>query len=405
MSPDDEDGDEARQDPDVAGGPPPQPADRTWVHPSELQSFVATPVATGGGGGSRVRPREWAVGFGSAVAASVVTVLVLVAFGALGNGSRSDVPSPNFVGTPSGVDYSIARRIAAETAPSVVTVRVVGGDGTAQPVGSGVVLASDRVVTNAHLVQGASALEILTYDGQRLPAKVVGTDPETDLTLLSVTGADLRTVSQGDADGTAVGGTVVAVAANRSGGYRTDIDVISDQNRFVDTGTGAMVAGALETGIQPGAAWAGGALVDSSGNLVGILTSTSTAGVGLVAVPVTAVRDVRDQLEATGTVSHGWLGVVFGDDAVDRPRGGARVRLVIPGSPAAKGGLAAGDVMTDVADQAVHGYADAIAAVRALRPQDPVEVGYVDPSGHTHRARVTLAATDPAVQASYPVNG
>jgi S1-C subfamily serine protease len=374
------------------------------VHPSELQSFVATPAAQGAGS-SRVRPREWAVGFGSAVAASVVTVLVLVAFGALGNGSGSDVPSPSFVGTPSGVDYSIARRIAAETAPSVVTVRVMGADGSGQPIGSGVVLASDRVVTNAHLVQGASNLDIVTYNGQPLPAKVVGTDPETDLTVLSVAGADLPAVAQGDSDGVAVGGTVVAVAANRTGGYRTDIDVISDQNRLVDTGSGAMVAGALETGIQPGAAWSGGALVDASGNLVGILTNTSTAGVGLVAVPVTAVRDVRDQLEATGTVSHGWLGVVFGDDAVDRPRGGARLDLVIPGSPAAKGGLVKGDVVTDVADQTVHGYADVIAAVRALRPQDPVEVGYVDSSGHTHRARVTLGATDPAVQAYFPVNG
>jgi S1-C subfamily serine protease len=401
MSPDDEDGEQARRDPDV-GGPPPQPADRPWVHPSELQSFVATPVSATP---SRVRPREWAVGFGSAVAASVVTVLVLVAFGALGNGSRSEVPSPNFLGTPSGVDYSIARRIAAETAPSVVTVRVVGADGTALPVGSGVALASDRVVTNAHLVQGAPAIEVVTYDGHDHPAKVLGSDPQTDLTVLTVADGDLTAVAQGDTDGIAVGGTVVAVAANRTGGYRTDIDVISDENRLVDTGSGGMVAGALETGIQPGAAWSGGALVDGSGNLVGVLTNTSTAGVGLVAVPITAVRDVRDQLEATGTVNHGWLGLVFGDDAVDRPRGGARVELVIPGSPAAKGGLVKGDVVTDVGDQVVHGHADAIAAVRALRPQDPVEVGYVDPTGRSHRARVTLGTMDPTVQAYFPVNG
>lgn len=323
MGPDDEDGDEARRDPELGGGPPPQPADRPWVHPSELQSFVATPAAAHAAGQSRGRPREWAVGFGSAVAASVVTVLVLVAFGALGNGSRSAAPPPAFVGTPSGVDYSIARRIAAEIAPSVVTVRVVGADGTATPVGSGVVLAADRVVTNAHLVQGATNLRIVTYDGADHAAKVLGSDPQTDLTVLSVADADLPAVAQGDSGGIAVGGTVVAVAANRSGGYRTDIDVISDENRLVDAGTGGMVAGTLETGIQPGAAWAGGALVDASGNLVGVLTSTTTTGVGLVAVPVTAVRDVRDQLEATGTVNHGWLGVVFGDDAVERPRGGA----------------------------------------------------------------------------------
>jgi len=270
MSPDDEGGFEPRRDPEGVGGPPPQPADRPWVHPSELQSFVATP----GAAPAHVRPREWAVGLGSAIAASVVTILVLVAFGALGNGSRSaPAPQPAFVGTPSGVDYSIARRIAADTAPSVVRVRIVGSDGAVQPVGSGVAVASDRVVTNAHLLGGAPGLDVVTYDGTDHPAKVVGTDPQTDLAVLSVADADLTAVAQGDAGGIAVGGTVVAVAANRSGGYRTDIDVISDQNRLVDAGSGAMVAGAIETGIQPGAAWAGGALVDVSGNLVGVLTT------------------------------------------------------------------------------------------------------------------------------------
>jgi S1-C subfamily serine protease len=83
------------------------------------------------------------------------------------------------------------------------------------------------------------------------------------------------------------------------------------------------------------------------------------------------VRDVLGQLESSGEVGHGWLGVVFGDDAVERPRGGARVAVVMPGSPAAKGGLEAGDVVTHVGDTAVGGRADAIAAVRALRPRTP----------------------------------
>jgi len=402
MSPDDEGGDEPRRGPEGVGGPPPQPADRPWVHPSELQSFVASPAATP----SRARPREWAVGLGSALAASVVTVLVLLAFGALGNGSPSVSPPPDFVGTPSGVDYSIARRIAADTAPSVVTVRVVGADGTAQPVGSGVALAADRVVTNAHLVQGASTLRVVTYDGHDYAAKVLGSDPQTDLTVLSVTDGDLTAVAQGDAGGVTVGGTVVAVAANRSGGYRTDIDVISDENRLIDAGTGAMVAGTLETGIQPGAAWAGGALVDSSGNLVGVLTNaTSAPELGLVAVPVTAVRDVRGQLEASGTVTHGWIGLVFGDDAVERPRGGARVSAVVPDSPAAKGGIEPGDIVTNLGDQPVRGQADAFAVIRALRPQDPVQVTYVDPSGRSKQAKVTLATADAAVLAYFPTSG
>ncbi len=104
-------------------------------------------------------------------------------------------------------------------------------------------------------------------------------------------------------------------------------------------------------------------------------------------------------------MSHAWLGVVFGDDAVERPHGGARVATVVAGSPAAKGGLEPGDVVTHVGDDRVGGRADAIAAVRALRPQDPIEVGWVDPAGKTHRQRVTLGAPDPAAPPTDPGAG
>jgi putative serine protease PepD len=400
MSPDDEEG--AYEPDGVAGGPPPQPADRPWVHPSELQSFVATTPAPAG----EARPREWVIGLGSAAAAVVVTLLVLVAFGALGGEHRHDTTPPAFPGAPAVVDYSIAQRVAADTAPSVVTLRVVGADGQAQPVGSGVVVSSDRVVTNAHLVQGAAGLDLVTDEGHQYPARVVGTDPQTDLAVLAVSGVELPAVSQGETTGVDVGTTVIAVAATRAGSYRADIDVISDENRMVDAGSGTLVAGLLETGIQPGSAWSGGALVDSVGNLVGVLTQAdSPSGLGLVAIPMAAVRDVRDQLEVNGTVNHGWLGVVFGDDAVERPHGGAKVAVVIPGSPADKGGLVKGDIVTNVGDEKVGGQADAVAAVRALRPQDPIEVGYVDPTGQSHRAHATLATPDAAAQAFFPTAG
>jgi S1-C subfamily serine protease len=175
---------------------------------------------------------------------------------------------------------------------------------------------------------------------------------------------------------------------------------------MIDAGSGVPVAGAIETGIQPSIIWSGGALVDSHGNLLGVLTTAQNApGVGLVAIPVAAVRDVRDQLESHGAVSHAWLGVVFGDDAVDRPNGGARVATVVDGGPAAKGGLVPGDIVTHVGDDRVGGRADAIAAVRALRPQDPIEVGYVDAAGHTHSQRVTLGAPDPAAPPTDPGAG
>jgi S1-C subfamily serine protease len=303
------------------------------------------------------------------------------------------------------VDYAVARRVAASTAPSVVLVRTVGADGHVTPVGSGVVVGEHRVMTNAHLLAGAAGVDVVSSDGHPYSAKVAGTDPQTDLALLDMDGGDLPTVYQTEITDTSVGTAVVAVAAKSAGAYRTGIDVISDRNRMIDAGTGITVAGALETGIAPGALWAGGAL-DSDGNLVGLLTTAQGApGLGLVAIPVDAVRDVRDQLESSGTVRHAWLGVVFGDDAVERPRGGARIAGVLPGSPAAKGGLEPGDVVTHVGDTVVGGRADAIAAVRALRPQDPVEIGFTDPAGKTHNPRVTLGNADPPAVAGLPGSG
>ena len=399
MSPDDEEG---PLEPEPVGGPVPQPSQRPWMHPSELQTFVAAPTADP----RLARPREWAIGLGSAVAAALLTVLVLVAFGDLGGGTRPSADLPQLVGQPSVVDYAVARRVAADTVPSIVTLRVVGGDGRVAPVGSGVVVGTNRVMTNAHLVAGTTDLDVVTSEGRPYAAKVVGTDPQTDLALLAVSGAELVAVAQGETADVGVGTPVIAVAANRAGAYRTGIDVISDRNRLIDAGSGATVAGTIETGIEAGIAWAGGALVDSVGNLVGVLTEARDAPeLGLVAIPLAAVRDVLGQLESSGEVRHGWLGVVFGDDAVERPRGGARVAVVMPGSPAAKGGLEAGDVVTHVGDTAVGGRADAIAAVRALRPQDPIEIGYVDPGGQTHRPRVTLAAPDPPALANLPGSG
>jgi S1-C subfamily serine protease len=311
------------------------------------------------------------------------------------------------VGTPNDVvDYSVADRVAVAAEPSIVTVRTVGPDGPS-PVGSGVAVRSDRVITNAHLVAGASALEVVTEDGTVVPAKVVGTDPQTDLTLLSVTDADLPTLGGPASDTTGVGTTVVAVAATRGGRYRVDIDVVSDQNQVVDAGTGALVAGLLETGMQAAPAWSGGALLDADGNLVGVLTAPANpaSGGGLLAVPASMVHDVEDQLDTSGAVHHGWLGVLFAKDAVNLPAGGARLGFVVPGSPAASAGLAAGDVVTHAGDSAVGGMADLMAAARSLRPQDPLDVGYLGTDGKAHHTRVTLGAGDPQQLALYPGMG
>jgi S1-C subfamily serine protease len=398
MSPEEVGGDGAPEPDDTPSGPPPNPLDRPWVHPTELSSFVTTPTLPP----RETRPREWAIGLSSAVAAVIVTVLVLVAFGALGGRHRSPLPPP-VVTTPSDVvDYAVAERVGAVVAPSVVTIRA--GSESLRPVGSGVVLKSDRIVTTAHLLAGAAKVEVVTNTGDELTAKVVGADPQTDLALLAVTGGDLQLAQLGSSNPLPVGRTVVAVTATRGGHYRVGINVVADRDVMIDAGTGIDVAGLLETGITVAPDMAGGALVDTNGSVVGILTRPAGSGPEGLAIPVSVVRDVEDQLDSSGKVAHGWIGVLCTKDDADRAQGGAQVQVVMVDSPAAKAGLAAGDVVVRAGGEMISGRPDLVAAVRSLRPQDPLDLQYVR-AGHTRSTSVTLGAGDPQLLSAWPAMG
>ncbi len=399
MSPEETGGDGAPEPDDAPSGPPPDPLDRPWVHPSELASFVSTPSAPP----REPRPREWAIGVGSAVAAVLATILVLVAFGALGGRHRSAIPPPVVTNPGDVVDYAVAERVGTAVAASVVAVKIKTPGGT-QSVGSGVVLTSDRVVTAAHNLPAAGAdVVVVTNSGEEFPAKIMGRDPQTDLTLLSVADGDLHLARLGGSSTARVGQTVVAVSAGPH--YKVLIDVVSDRDVMVDAGTGIDVAGLLDTGIPITPDMSGGALVDPDGNLVGILTRAASGSPDGLAVPVSTVRDVRDQIDGSGKVSHGWIGVLCDrDPAESEPQGGATIQAVLAGSPAGDAGLMPGDVVIRAAGRPVSGRPDLVAAVRGLRPQDPLDLEYVR-DGHTRSVTVTVKAGDPQALLYAPAMG
>jgi len=189
---------------------------------------------------------------------------------------------------------------------------------------------------------------VVTSDGRTLPAAVDASDPVSDLAVLTVDGTSMQPAQLGVSAGLESGQQVVGVAASESGRHRwVDVGEIGAFNRAFVWGDGVSVPGLIQTNMTASGEHSGGALVDTRGEVIGILVvppDSSTAG---LALPIDQARDVASQLTARGSAEHGWLGVWATDDT-DRTGGGARVQGVVPGGPAADAGLVQGDVIVDV---------------------------------------------------------
>jgi S1-C subfamily serine protease len=370
-------------------GPRPAPSERPWVHPAELQAFAPAPAAPP----TPPRPREWVIGLVAAGAGVVVTVLLLVAFGALGGRERSAVPPPVVTIPNSPIDYGVAQRVAVGAGPSIVNVRTdrPGPDGRAEQ-GSGVVLRTDRVVTSAHFVIGATKIEVTTKAGETFTAQVIGIDPTTDLCLLSVEDVDPALPDPQLVTKPKIGDPVIAVGAGKGNEGWTDIGVVQEHNWVTSYADGAIaVPGLMATGTDTTPETSGGGLFDQNGRIIGILVSPPGATRHGLAVPIDVVLDVTDQLERRKSAEHGAIGVVFGDDAASKPRG-ATVVAVLPDGPAAKAEppLQAGDVIVAAGNQVVRGWGDVVAVARRFQPTARLPLSIVRGNSDM-RVSVTLA--------------
>jgi S1-C subfamily serine protease len=353
-----------------AGGPPPDPSDRAWVHPSELTAFVPRSRPVWG------RPRWAALAVGIAVVAAVAGVVVAVNLGETG---RSPQPAARSTGV---------QQIASAVAPSVVAIRLTGGGQTRNE--SGVCLQPGQIVTSAHALEGATAISVVTSDGHTVPAAEVGRDPVSDLALLAVDEASVRSAELGASDGLAVGQRVVGVASSTSGRHRwVDAGQIESFNRSFVWGDGVAVPGLIETDMTAGEEHSGGALVDSQGAVVGILVVPPDASTAGFSLPIDQARDVAAQLLAGGRARHGWLGVLAAD-ATDRAGGGARVQGVVTGSPADRAGLAQGDVIVafrvGTSTTAISSMAQLMAEVGRRKPGERLDLTLYREGGKRHLA-------------------
>jgi serine protease DegQ len=224
--------------------------------------------------------------------------------------------------------------------------------------GSGVIVGPDGyIITNHHVVEAADDIEIALNDGRQAKAKVVGTDPESDLAVLKVELKNLPSVNFGRLEQVNVGDVVLAIGNPFGVGQTVTMGIVSALGRshlgintfenFIQT----------DAAINPGNS--GGALVDANGNLIGVNTAIysrngGSMGIGF-AIPVSLARQVMDQIIATGSVTRGWIGVEVQDITPELAESfkladtkGVLIAGVVRGGPADKGGVKPGDILVEV---------------------------------------------------------
>ena len=244
--------------------------------------------------------------------------------------------------------------------------------------GSGVIISADGyIVTNNHVVDGASQVTVTLADGRELTARVVGRDPQTDVAVIKVDARDLPAVTFAPSHDVQVGDRVLAIGNPFGIGETVTTGIVSATGRRAGLGLAYEDFIQTDAAINPGNS--GGALVDVEGRLVGINTailshSGGFQGVGL-AVPSDLVSSVADSLVAHGKVVHGYIGIGIQDltpglaDSFGlKATGGALVSDVQPDSPGAKAGLRSGDVVTAVDGKPVDSASRLSLAVRETAP-------------------------------------
>lgn len=255
--------------------------------------------------------------------------------------------------------------------------------------GSGVIVSPDGyIITNNHVVDNSTRLQVTLPDGKRVPAKIIGTDPKTDLALVKVASSDLTPIRFADYANVQVGEWVLAIgspfgealqhtvtAGIISAKGRSNVG-ITDYENFLQT----------DAAINPGNS--GGALVDLDGNLVGMNTAIissngSNAGVGF-AIPVNLIQNVMSQLKANGKVVRGYIGVTIQDVTPEMSKSlnlgnqdGVVVSDVEKDSPGEEAGLKSYDVIISINGKPVHNNSELRNEVASLKPGSQAELGII----------------------------
>ena len=254
----------------------------------------------------------------------------------------------------------------------------------ASSLGSGVIVSPEGyVLTNHHVIEAADEIEIALADGRKVKASVIGSDPETDLAVVRVDMESLPTMTFGHSDNARVGDIVLAIGNPFGVGQTVTMGIISALGRthlgintfenFIQT----------DAAINPGNS--GGALVDASGNLIGINTAIvsrtgGSLGIGF-AITASVAKQIMEQIIQTGGVTRGWIGVEVQDltpelaESFKRPNTrGALIAGVLKGGPADRAGVKPGDIIVEVEGSPVADSSDMLNLIAALLPGEAATI-------------------------------
>lgn len=271
---------------------------------------------------------------------------------------------------------SVAKRVD----PSVVVVlnnRVVGHREQLRGMGSGVVINQEGdIVTNYHVIQGADSLTVVLNRGQRYRARIVGTDPTTDLAVIRIHDQHVVPIHFGSSRTIQPGELVVAIGNSLGLSHTVTVGVVSAKDRVMYRDGWEYHLIQTDAAINPGNS--GGALVNDQGQLIGINSSkiaqTGVEGIGF-AIPSDTVQYVVTQILRYGHVRRPWIGATL--QKVPGKEFGMLVTAVTPGGPAALSGITTGDFITSINRHPIHGLRDVMQVLEHAAVGQTVSLGVI----------------------------